>query len=118
MPDLSRDVWPFDWSPPTPHHVDPANPHAEQLEALGRAMAISAAQAGLAFAQLIEAFNAAGRQLARSVEQAAPAFAELRRQLAEAGMVPLEPPADPRARALHARRNRGTGPALPRLDRR
>lgn len=111
MPDPSRDVWPFDWTPPTPRRADP---YAEQLDAFGRAMAVSAAQAALSFAQVVEAFNVAGQQLARSFEQMAPVFAELRRQLASMS----EPPTDPRARALYLRRNRNTGPALPRLDRR
>lgn len=38
-------------------------------------------------------------------------------QLERAGLIPKPPSSDPRQRALDARRNRNTGPALPPLGR-
>ena len=51
-------------------------------------------------------FQASAAAFARAAEALRPALAQLR----ESGLIPEEPPSDPRERALWARQHRGTGP--------
>ncbi len=53
------------------------------------------------------------RQMVDAINGTAPQVERLRDALRQAGQLPEEPPTDPRARALWARRNRSTGPSRP-----